>query len=130
MKKTRIWRVLLFAYLIILLCISLSAYFDLLPEILNKIPNYDIIMHFILLGFAGYLSHRALNRRFWLNGWIPAGPVIVSLLSVVEECSQMLSPVRSFSLQDMLANLSGIAIFYLADIIISGQYKSDSKEAN
>ncbi len=64
------WRYLLLGYLLILLLIISAAYLRLIPTQLAHVPLYDIIGYFVLYGLAGYLAHRAINRR-----WLRLGPV-------------------------------------------------------
>lgn len=63
------------------------------------------------------LAHRAWNRRyrriFSLN--MPVGPSLIALLAVAEENLPRLSSARTFDPLDLLANLSGIAVFYGLD---------------
>ena len=62
----------------------------------------------------GVLAHRALGRR--IVAWrLPLGPVLVAALASADEAAQALSPFRTVSLGDFLANLSGIAFFLALD---------------
>jgi polysaccharide biosynthesis protein VpsQ len=114
------WVFAFWVYLGILLTIIISAYLKMLPVKSLTIPFYDTIGHFILIGIAAFLSHLALNKRKinCLNLRIPHAAIIVSLLTLIEECLQKLSPNRSFDLLDLASDLCGIIIFtWLAEKI-------------
>jgi glycopeptide antibiotics resistance protein len=99
-----------------LLFISIAAYLRIIPNEIKQFPHYDTLLHFILLGFASYFAHRAINRKY-IWKYIPLGPVIILLLAIAEESSQMFSDIRCFCFSDLLANVSGIIIFYLFDLV-------------
>lgn len=108
---------LLLAYLGFLLLVDVSAYLGVLPAKLRDIPWYDTLGHFGLLGLAGLLLHRALDRRSFRLGALalPIGPVLVLAGSAVEELLQVMSPRRSPSLGDFAADVAGIALFWALD---------------
>jgi hypothetical protein len=116
-SSIRFWRMAFFAYMVVLLTIFLLAYLGLIPTKMQRLPLFDTLGHFILLGLASFLSHRALNRKSFCLGplKLPAGPACSSLFIITEECLQSLSPIRSTTWSDMLANLSGIILFVLFD---------------
>ena len=91
--------------------ISVCAYLKILPP---QLAVYDKLGHFILLGFASFLSHQALGRRMVgaIAFLIPLGPLLVTFFSLIDECLQILSSARSFSLIDLGANWIGIWVFY------------------
>ena len=110
------WLIPTILYFLLLLTIILLADTGNLPlEQLSKIPYYDTIGHFILYGIASFLSHRAINRRFLIifNYPLPLGPLIFSIVTIIEEMLQQILPHRTFSLIDLGASLLGIIIFYL-----------------
>lgn len=111
------WTAALAAYLMILVLIVALAYLGLIPTELGYIPCYDTIGHFMLMGSAAYLAHRALNRRtLRVCRWcLPMGPLLIAALAFGEEGMQMLSPYRTFSLSDMLSDLSGMLFFLWLD---------------
>ncbi|MBD2388426.1 VanZ family protein [Cylindrospermum sp. FACHB-282] len=114
------WVFAFWGYLGILLTIIISAYLKMLPVKSSTIPFYDTVGHFILIGIAAFLSHLALNKQRinYLNIALPLAPIIVSLLTLTEECLQKLSPNRSFDLMDLAADLCGIIFFtWLAEKI-------------
>jgi hypothetical protein len=109
------WQVAAGLYFLLLLTIVLLADTGNLPvELLSKIPHYDTAGHFILYGIASFLSHRAINRRMLVifNFPLPLGPLIFSIVTIIEEMLQELLPNRTFSLTDMGASLLGIVLFY------------------
>ena len=60
------WVIVCAVYLLVLAIIVALAYLRLIPTELGLIPMYDTIGHFVLMGSAAYLAHRALKR--------PCGP--------------------------------------------------------
>jgi len=105
-----------------LLFISIAAYLKIIPNEIKQFPHYDTLLHFFLLGFASYSAHRASNRKY-IWRYIPLGPLLILFLAITEECSQMFSNVRCFCLSDLLANISGVIIFYLIDLVFSRESK-------
>lgn len=89
------------------------AYGDVLSERMIYFPGYDLVGHFLLMGFAAFLLHLALNRRKVPVGrWaLPAAVLWLAPISALEEAAQMLSPVRTFSWLDLLSNVAGILLF-------------------
>jgi hypothetical protein len=122
----RRWVAAFWGYIAVLATISLAAYLRLLPRESGplSLPHVDTVLHFVFLGGASYLSHRALGGRREQVGplGVPLGPFIVALVSVFDECFQAFVPVRTFSLLDMAANLSGVVTFgWLAERAIRAQ---------
>jgi hypothetical protein len=117
---SRRWVVVFGAYLAVLLTIFILAYLRLIPTQLASIPLYDTVGHFILLGLAGLLAHRALNRRsFKLLGLgIPWGIFLVGVFAVLEENLQRFTAYRTYALSDLAANLCGILLFYCLDRLV------------
>lgn len=116
MKLNRNWVIAFGLYFIVLLGIIGLAYLGILPVKVSAIPFYDTIGHFILLGSASYLGHKALGGQM-MKIWpfpviVPIAPIVVSLFAAVDESLQALSPLRTSSLSDMTANLVGIWVFY------------------
>jgi hypothetical protein len=111
------WAIALASYFVLLVLISVSAYRSNLPAVLDRIPHYDFFGHFFLIGFAAYLTHRALNRQRLLWGWLrlPIGPMAIASLTVFDELFQGLSPARTMSIIDFGANVLGILTFYGLD---------------
>ena len=116
MKSNQRWVLGFILYFVILLTIFVFAYLGIVPVKISAIPFYDTIGHFILLGFASYLGHKALGNRM-INIWsrcmsLPLAPILISIFALLEQSLQLLSPLRSSTLSDLAANLIGIWFFY------------------
>jgi hypothetical protein len=111
--ERRFWSRAFWAYLIGIGAISGSAYLRILPRWLAVIPYFDAGAHFILLGLAAYLSHRALGgRRISLGRLrVPLGPLVVGTVAVTDEIIQAFVPWRTFSALDMAGNIAGVVLF-------------------
>jgi VanZ family protein len=106
-------------YLGILLSISLSAYLRIIPTEIARFPHYDTILHFLLLGIAGYLSHQALNKRKLkiFNISLPFAPFIVIFFCIIDEIIQYFVPYRSADIVDLAADICGVILFtWLSEI--------------
>jgi VanZ family protein len=116
LKLNRGWVIAFGIYFLILLVIIVLAYQGILPVKLSAIPFYDTLGHFILLGSASYLGHKAIGRqvlKIWHRPFtLPLAPLLLSVFAAVDESLQALSPLRTCSLSDMSANLIGIWFFY------------------
>lgn len=108
----RRWRWACGAYLALLAAIVALAGQGASP--VSFVWPYDAMMHFVLLGLAGWLLHRALDRQHWRR-LLPVGPILVALAAAAEETSQLLVPARTFSVADLTANLAGVAVTYALD---------------
>ena len=110
--------VLFWLYVGILCLIALLAYLRRIPGLITAIPYYDLAGHFILMGAAAYLGHRAFGKpAVLLFGWrVPLVPSIVTLVVGLEEILQALSPNRTSSLSDFAADLSGILLACLLSV--------------
>lgn len=116
MKWNRNWILAFGLYVVFLLTIIILAYLGVFPVKLPTIPFYDTLGHFILLGSASYLGHKALGGQM-IKMWscplsIPLVPIAISIFAAVDESLQALSPLRTSSWLDMMANLVGIWVFY------------------
>lgn len=121
MKPHRFWIIGFWLYLGILMIIIISAYLKILPVKSSTIPFYDTLGDFILIGIAAFLSHLALKKRriSYLNISLPLAPILVMILTVTEECLQILSPYRTFDLIDLASDFCGIVLFtWLAEKFI------------
>lgn len=109
------WRFLCVVQFYILLVIY--TYLGLTPHPENTIPVFnDLIMH-----FAGYaVAAISINfaRPFWPM-WQQA--LILVGYSVAIEIAQHFNPPRTFSLADILANATGVALG-LALVLLSKRY--------
>src|SRR5690349_10965479 len=112
MKSQRVWQFVLVIYVIILGLISAAAYTGRLhvAAIVGR-SQADKLIHFVLLGGASFLARRASGdaRMRLLN--LPLGCFIVGAIATTDEFAQAFSPLRTFSLGDMAANLSGVVVF-------------------
>ncbi|MBI2892557.1 MAG: VanZ family protein [Deltaproteobacteria bacterium] len=122
-SQRRRWRFIFAFYVPLIAAIDLCAYLRLLPGWLGSIPYYDTIIHFLGLGFLGYVTHRALDRRAsrLLGVALPVGPLLVGALAAADEIMQRFSTARSSNVGDLAANLSGVAVFYLVDRWLAGR---------
>lgn len=87
-----------------------------LPESFSfyrKLPIGDAIGHFGLMGIFSLLATIASvnNRLKILHYKIPIGSMIVMLIVVAEEVSQIFLQKRTFSFQDLFADVAGILTF-------------------
>jgi hypothetical protein len=111
------WRWLLWPQLALIVVVSQVAYMGRLPLRLLALPYTDKVLHFLLFG----------SVVFWLNLWLASGaavrphrvgplPVAVVLpfgLALLEEGAQSLSTWRSAGLDDLVADLAGMLLFWL-----------------
>ncbi len=100
------------AYSILIVLISVLAYLNIIPTKEITIPYYDLIGHFVLYGVWGYLFATVIHQPIFhiKSFFLPWGIVIVSIITIVEECLQSLSPVRTTSFSDLLFSMLGITV--------------------
>jgi VanZ family protein len=120
-------------YVIFLLFVSVSLDFELLPKprefvkkyapnmsgkIPRRIPYDDKIAHFFLAGVLSFLVNLNLSLSQVNIGKVKIlkGSLLLFVLITIEECSQSLFPVRSFSLSDLFSNYAGVLCFGRAAI--------------
>lgn len=79
---------------------------------LRALPGGDKLGHFLILGgFAFVLNHSLRCRTVALGGRpVLLGSLIVFLLALAEETSQLFIPGRTFDLLDLAADALGILI--------------------
>lgn len=108
------WAARAAGFFLIVTVLSATAYLGKLPAWTQRIPHIDWAMHFLLLGGLGFCFHRLMRDRIvgFIGFTVPAGPLIVSIGSVMDESMQLFSANRVFSYADMTANLIGIWVFY------------------
>ena len=104
-------------FFIFLCCIefmSNTGQVMIVNEIKNAIPYGDKVGHFAIYGLLTLFTNYAFKFRH-LGGNVinQYGAVLVLLISTTEEFSQLLFPVRTFSLLDIMANISGVVVFTL-----------------
>ena len=89
-----------------------QRYFD----IVRSFPMGDKISHFLLMGTLAGLANLSIGCRTLGGSRIRPGlgTVIVTILVVAEEISQIWIPGRSFDLLDLTADFLGIACGELA----------------
>lgn len=106
----------LLAYSFLMAIIIVSAYFGLIPTRLHDIPFYDSAGHFVLYGLWGYFFGNAFRKPVFkiLSLDIQTGILVALFIALVEELLQQLSPMRSFSLGDLMFGIVGIAIGCIA----------------
>ncbi|MEM8640887.1 MAG: hypothetical protein AAGG51_19025 [Cyanobacteria bacterium P01_G01_bin.54] len=111
---SRFWLGMGILYGATLVFIGWSAYTDRLPDYLGLIPHYDVIGHFFLYGMATFLGQVICQQwRLPLAGLkLPIFPFIFTLITLIDEGLQHLSPVRTFSLLDLTMSLLGIIVGY------------------
>ena len=132
MKPQRVWQFVLVIYAIILGLISGAAYTGHLhvAAIVGK-SQADKLIHFVLLGGASFLARRATGdaRMRWMN--LPVGSFAVGALASIDEFAQAFSPLRTFDLGDLAANLGGVVVFgWLAGTRLLGGPASDRSTTN
>ena len=103
--------------MLILVGIIGAAYLHVLPVKSSSFPLYDKIGHFVLIGSAAALLHLAWRQKR-VSLTLPRGRVVliaavslvVGVLSTTEETAQLLSPYRSFDLNDLACNWAGALV--------------------
>ena len=106
-----------YLYSFLIVSIMVIAYNGLIPDVLSRIPLYDKIGHFFLVGFSSYLLNIFLKRHQikFKSFHILTAPLLVLGFFTIEEFIQQLSPVRSFDLMDLFCDFAGVYFFYLID---------------
>lgn len=104
------------AHLGLVLVIAVSAYQGALWAYLPAIPHFDLAGHFVLIGglaffLDGVLDYRPLTKK--CPSWLRLAPVAVLSLAAIEELAQALTPRRTSSVSDFLADVAGVAFFSL-----------------
>lgn len=128
-KSHRVWQVALVVYVIVLGVISALAYTKHLHVAAISRSHADKLIHFVLLGGASFLARRASGDARMKLWNLPLGPFIVGTCATIDEFAQAFSPVRTFSIADMLANISGVVVFgWLAGRNL--QDRSSSKDSS
>lgn len=91
--------------------------------LLTGLPFGDKLGHLVLIGGLAGLADVAARRRDW--GRVPAAPLVVGVIALLEELTQIWLPTRSFDLGDLAADLVGIALFTLLSRAIARPRHSD-----
>ena len=89
------------------------GYDNALVDFIRSIEHGDKIAHFLLFGSFTFLLNLALSLRTYKVGKLEflIGSLIVLLIAMVEEFSQIIIPFRVFNWWDMLSNTLGIIVF-------------------
>ena len=95
------------------------GYDNILVDFIRSIDHGDKIAHFLLFGTFTFLLNLALSLRSFRVGRmdILIGSLIVLLIAMVEEFSQIIIPFRVFNWWDMLSNTLGIIVFSFLSIL-------------
>lgn len=109
-------RFALFLFVLFLAFIVYSADRGALPAIISfykYIPFGDTLGHFILMGSFAFLATWVLEAKSlcFLKLRVPIGSIIVFLIVLLEEISQLFLSKRTFSFLDLLADFIGIFAF-------------------
>ena len=119
-RETLRW--LFFTQLAIILVGTHLAYLDLVPWRFLSWPMADKVMHALLMGGAAFWLNLWLNGRTarvwrWL---IPLAVLLPFSVAFIEEVLQSFSPVRTFDLLDLAADLLGMSLMFgLSNILLS-----------
>lgn len=112
----RVWIGALALQALAMLVILALAYTGTLPIFWYAGPGFDLLGHAVLFGTLALLADRALGRRAILG--VRLGLALVLLLAAAEEALQALSPHRTASLWDFLADVVGVVVLcWLADTV-------------
>lgn len=95
--------------LALVIAASIGAYLDLLPREAG-FPHADLVGHALLFGLLAATLDGALGRRplFRAASFPRLAPVIILTAAGLEELAQGLSPCRSSTLSDFLADAIGV----------------------
>jgi VanZ family protein len=94
-------------------CLTLLAYREGLPEIFQRIPQFDKVVHFTIGGLLALFLDGALRQRtaFTLAGFaIPLAALVVLVPAGIEEYLQRYSAHRTSSIWDFVADLLGVVV--------------------
>ena len=114
-------RWLLWPQIALAVVVTLMAYLGFLPWHLLAWPNADKVLHFLLFGLVA----------FWLNLWtngrlvrvrgqslLPVAVLVPFVVALSEESMQAFSPLRTASLADLAADLSGLLFFWALSALL------------
>ncbi len=107
-----IWVCLTLGLAIAIATVIVMANLGRLPSELGNIPHGDKAGHLILMGGLAFLIEMSLGaRRVRWGAWaFPIGSVGVMAACLIEECSQVFLPTRTFDLMDLAFDLLGIGL--------------------
>lgn len=100
----------LVVYLALDITIGTMAYMGSLWAFLPGIPHFDFAGHFVLIGglaffLDGVLDYRPVTRRV---PWLRLAPTAVLTVAGIEELLQALTPRRTSSVSDFVADVLGV----------------------
>jgi polysaccharide biosynthesis protein VpsQ len=112
-KKMKWMRMAAVVFSLIMIAIVVCA--DAYPGLFKfvyAIPGRDKVGHLLLLAMLSFLINGAIpsQQYGWRSVSIFKGSIVIFIIMVLEETSQLFFPGRTFSWKDMLANTCGIAI--------------------
>ena len=94
-------------------CLTVLAYREGLPPALERIWQFDKVIHFSLAGLLAFFLDGALRHRDLLvinRKAIPLAAIGVLAPAGFDELMQSFSPVRSASLWDFAADVAGVLV--------------------
>ena len=97
----------------LVLLVALSAYLGVIPTVYRGIPHADLIGHFVLFGILAFFFDGLLQFRPLLPGkiaFLRLAPVLLLTVIAIEELAQSLSPRRTASVDDFIADVIGVFI--------------------
>jgi len=108
-RFTTIGFVLHFAFC---LTIASLAYHGALWAHLPAIPHFDTAGHFVLIGGLAFFLDGVLRYRPVVAAWpwVRWGPALVLSVAGIEELAQALTPRRTSSVSDFVADVAGILV--------------------
>ena len=108
-------RIVLTAFGAFMVYLVVAANTGVFPEFLGfyrQIPYGDAVGHFCLMGTLSFLAVWATKARAMrlIGLRLPVGAVVVLIVVVLEEVSQLFVAKRTFSVIDLTADFLGIVI--------------------
>jgi undecaprenyl-diphosphatase len=96
------------------LVVTQMAYLDLNPKALLAWPFSDKVLHALLFGaITFWLNLWLQDRRLYYRGWaLPLAILLPFTIALLEEGLQAFSPLRTADITDLLADLTGMLIFW------------------
>jgi VanZ family protein len=94
-------------------CLTVLAYREGLPEIFQRIPQFDKVVHFSVGGLLAVFLDGALRQRtaFTIAGVaVPLAALVVLVPAGIEEYLQRYSVHRTSSIWDFVADLLGVVV--------------------
>lgn len=114
MPTKNLWRIGFLIHMIAVILIGFFAYQGLIPNLTPYFRHYDTVCHFLLVGLLAFFLDGTLGFRTLFKkrlSFLRLAPVIVLFIAGTEELLQSLSPRRTCSLSDFVADTIGIFFF-------------------